>query len=420
MKTTFKKSFLNGNISAVSSKSIAHRVIILASFSDRPIKIYINKISKDVFKTLEIIKLFGAKVDFFDGGICVEKGERKFPQNINFGECGASLRFLLPYSFLEYSEIEFCAEGKLSQRPIKDLVNELEKSGIYFNSSELPFRGSGKFSEYDREFNFKGNISSQYISGLLMIAPFLKGKTVINISGKIESESYVNMTVSIMKKFGLFVKKTSSGYVVHSQNIFSPKEYYIEGDFSNMATIFSLGILNGDIHISNLSLNSIQGDSSIVSILKSVGANIEREKDGFRVKKSNISHFDLDCTDIPDLVPVLSALSLFSSGKSIFRNVSRLKFKESDRIKSIISMVERVGAKAEFSDGNLKIYPIKRKFLKKEVEIDVFNDHRLVMAASIISEFLGEVTINNFEAVYKSYPNFYEDLKKIGMEVECE
>lgn len=415
MRLSIKGERIIGEIEAISSKSIFHRALILASFSEKKIKISFNALSKDILKTLEILNSLGTKLTIKKQYVEICKGNPIHEVDINFGESGSSLRFLLPYIFLHDRKAFLSAERRLSERPIKDLVEQISKNGVNLSSKKLPFTGRGSFYQEDKVFRFPGNISSQYISGILMIAPFMKGKTRIIIEGRLESKPYVDMTIKIMKDFGLIISENDFGYeVCGEQKIKDIRTYIIEGDYSNSATFIASGIIGGEMIIRNLKYPSIQGDSKIIEEILKSGGNIEIFKDFVIVKKSDIKGFDIDCSDIPDLVPVLSVLAHYSTEKSILRNVNRLRLKESDRIESLLNLFERVGGDCKYINGDLHIEPARLHGNR----IESFNDHRIVMAATVVAVLSREeVEIDGFEAIEKSYPDYVEELKKIGMEV---
>lgn len=414
MRLGLKKSFLQGNIEIISSKSIGHRALLLASMCNEESVIFINKLSKDIEKTLEILTLFGALIERGDGFIKIRKGKALYPEKVDFGESGASYRFLLPISFIEGRDIFFSGSERLAQRPIYDLIGELEKQGIVFSAKELPFRARGKYSSDERIFSLPGNVSSQYISSVLMLGACLDGKTTIYVCEPLESKPYIDMTLGLLEMFGVDFKSFSGGYVVDG-GLKSPGIIRVEPDYSNAFSLIAMGILNGNIRLENMPYHSLQGDRKIIDALLKVGADIRFCGDALIVKKSSIGSVDIDMSDMPDLIPSLLVLLSQAEGKSVIRNVERLRYKESDRIESSLAMAENIGIKAYYDAGNIYVDPSEISGGR----VNSFNDHRIVMAASLAAlASRDKIEIDGVEAVEKSYPGFFEDILSLGMNIE--
>lgn len=401
MKNLIIKPFkLKGRLEAISSKSYAHRALILASFCKSPTKIYINEYSKDINVTIKALK---------DLGVCIKKEKSyliTYPSNkklvnsqIDMYESGSSLRFFTAVSPHFSKNTLIKGQKRLSQRPNKTLIENLRKNGLEIDKDTLPYRISGEFKGGD--FNFRKDESSQYISAILL-AGSLSGNTFIKLDGSPESLGYIDMTIDVLKKFGVGVYKKKLAYEITNPKLKSPDEYFVEGDWSNAAFFYGANHLGSDINIYNLEENSKQKDKEIVNIIRKIKI-AKKEKTGLRI----------DVSQIPDLAPIVSVLLTTLDKKSAIINGKRLRDKESDRLKSSAKMLNDLGARAEVIGDSLLV---SGKI--KGGSVDSFNDHRIVMASSIAGNIAdGDIVIKDYEAVNKSYPSFFDNLKSLGADV---
>lgn len=401
MKNLIIKPFkLKGRLEAISSKSYAHRALILASFCKSPTKIYINEYSKDINVTIKALK---------DLGVCIKKEKSYliiYPSNkklekaqIDMYESGSSLRFFTAVSPHFSKNTLIKGQKRLSQRPNKTLIENLRKNGLEIDKDTLPYRISGEFKGGD--FNFRKDESSQYISAILL-AGSLSGNTFIKLDGSPESLGYIDMTIDVLKKFGVGVYKKKLAYEITNPKLKSPDEYFVEGDWSNAAFFYGANLLGSDINIYNLDENSKQKDKEIVNIIRKIKV-AKKEKTGLRI----------DVSQIPDLAPIVSVLLTTLDKKSAIINGKRLRDKESDRLKSSAKMLNDLGARAEVIGDSLLV---SGKI--KGGSVDSFNDHRIVMASSIAGNIAdGDIVIKDYEAVNKSYPSFFDNLKSLGADV---
>lgn len=410
MNKTVRAKSVSGSLFMPSSKSLLHRYLIMASRSN--VDIYYKGMSQDVKVTLEALKALGSDISYSDQVIKIRGYKKNQKATIDFNESGSSYRFLLSYAFIDGGDYEFTGSKRLSDRPIKDLLDELKRNGIEFSNDKLPIKGSGKLK--GACFYLSSDLSSQYISGLMMALSFLKQKSTIKITSEIKSFSYIKMTAKVMEEFGVKVKISKQEIEIDPTDFKAPSKIYVEGDWSNALVAIGLALVDGDLEIENLSQKSYQGDSRLVEILQNHKCNIFWSQDKLMVKKSKLLAFDLDMEENIDLFPVMSVLALKAEGKSVFSNISRLRIKESDRIEAVLDMHKKLGAKSYLNGENFIVDPEFQK--NKNVKISSFNDHRLVMAASLASLVVGEeIEIEGFEAINKSYPSFEEDLKSIGL-----
>lgn len=407
-------SRLSGRINAISSKSDAHRVLICSALSNEPTKINCNVLSKDIVATMECLKNMGAEIIEGNGVITVTPQPFNKSVKLDCVESGSTLRFLMPLVSALGMDAIFEGEGRLPQRPISPLKEEMEKKGVTFHTgSEFPLHLTGTLQS--GEYEIQGNISSQFITGLLFALPLLDGDSKIKLIPPIESESYLNITVSVLQKFGIEIEKIENTYIVKgNQKYISPEEITVDGDWSNSAFFLCAGALSKDgITVSGLNTNSPQGDKKIVEILRRMGADVTIKDNEVTVKKNRLFGTIVDARDVPDLVPIISVLgACCEKGTTHIINGSRLRLKESDRIKSTFDMLDRVGAAVSETDDGLVIWSDNEMVGKV---IEGYNDHRIVMSAAILScECSLPVDITNYKAVEKSYPHFFEDFNSLG------
>ncbi len=415
MKVEIIPSSLTGSLSAIASKSDAHRAIICSALADDKTTILITETSDDIDATLSCIESMGATVLRNEKNFTISPVyEVKDGYVLDCNESGSTLRFLLPVSASLGKKASFTGRGRLPQRPMSPIINLLREKEIEFSGDTLPFTLNGKLES--GEYRIDGNVSSQFISGLLFALSIVSGKSKIELISPLQSKAYVDMTIDTLKSFGIDIRVTDTGYEIEGKDkLISPKEYIVEGDWSNSAFFLVAGALSGDIKLRGLNINSNQSDKSILDILKLAGAEFKIENDGILVKKSEIEPFSLDVSECPDLFPILSVLACKANGKTTLYNAKRLRIKESDRIKSTKELILNLGGKAEETEDSLIIFGTGRLLGGK---VQSFNDHRIVMSAFVASIICEEkVEIEGAEAINKSYPDFIRDFKGLGGKV---
>jgi 3-phosphoshikimate 1-carboxyvinyltransferase len=400
---------LLGLVSAIASKSDAHRLLICAALSDKKTVLKIPERSVDIDTTAQCLAALGAGIEYADGRFSVTPVNGTSGAALDCCESGSTLRFLLPIAAAISDSADFTGRGKLPERPIGELVNALRLHGVNFTSDKLPLRISGHLTGGD--FTLPGNVSSQYISGLLMTLPLVGGGT-IKLSSSLQSSSYVDMTISTMGRFGVSVIKSENGFTVPAgQKYSSPDVITADGDWSNAAFFLAAGAIGSTVTVAGLNTDSVQGDKKILDILRRFGASVEFSGDSIIVTHAPLTGCDIDISDIPDLLPILAVTASFCDGETRFYNGARLRIKESDRLSSVAALLNSLGGDVtELPDGL-----IVRKAALHGGIVDGFNDHRIVMSAAIAAAFCeGEVTIKGANAVNKSYPTFFEDYRKLG------
>lgn len=413
MEVKITPSKLNGRISAPSSKSFSHRIIIAASLADGISTITNVTSSVDIEATVTAMSHLGAKI-IIDGSTYIVKGiGNKACQNavIDCYESGSTLRFVIPVAAALGCNTEFDGHGKLPTRPITPYIREMTNKGIEFNyNNNMPFTITGKL--IGGEYTLEGNISSQFITGLLFALPLCEENSIIKLSSPLESKPYVDITVSVLESFGIKITESVNNdltaYVINGKQNYISSDQTVEGDYSQAAFFFVANALGSEINIQNLNTETTQGDKKILDILHEIGYN--------DMTKPFMKPFTVDASNIPDLVPILAVLGCFTSGTCRIVNAKRLKIKESDRLTAVANALSNIGGKVKAFDDSLEIEPIQQ-FTGGTV--DSCNDHRIVMAAAIAStKSSGNVIIKGAEAVSKSYPAFFEDFNRIGGRIE--
>lgn len=410
-----KKVF--GEVNVISSKSELHRLLILSSFAKDKSRIFYNGVpSLDVVATCNCLQKLNAKIEMSEGVINVEpiKNLPKEIVKINCGESGSTLRFMLPLLAVLGVSAEIEVSGRLKERPLSPMYELLTENGVTLSEKgKYPLKTTGKLDA--RKVKIDGSVSSQFISGLLMAFVAKGTGASVEVTGDFQSKSYVDITVGIIKKFDIDVTIENNKYVVNGK-AYTGKTLTAYGDWSNGAFFLSLGAINKSISVKGLDINSFQGDKKIVNLLEKFGAVVRVKDNAVITKKESLTAMEIDVSDIPDLVPVLAVVAGLAKGKTIIYNGERLRLKESDRIKSVVAMINDIGGNAKERKDGMEIVGVK------EYEggvVDSFNDHRIVMASAVASSNCKrEIIIKNATAVNKSYPNFFEEMKKLGCDIK--
>lgn len=407
----------SANINAIASKSVAHRLLICASFADKPSIIRCETLNKDIMATVSCLISIGAKIEYTCGKFYVEPVKYvNYGSILDCNESGSTLRFLIPVVCALGGNWSFKMSGRLPERPLSPLKEELEAHGISFSYPAHDILScSGKLSE--GEYIINGGVSSQFVSGLLFALSLINGESRLTITGDIESLPYIEMTLDALGKFGANIKKCDNKFIISEKILLSPGELYVEGDWSGAAFPLCAGALSEiGVCVKGLDLNSRQGDMKIISILKEFGAEIKVDENGITVKKGDLNGIKIDAKQIPDLVPVLAVIASVAKGRTEIYGASRLRIKESDRLMTTASFLTSLGADIKENDDGLII---NGRHKLSGGTVDSFNDHRIAMSAAVASAACqSAVTVTNADAVSKSYPNFWKDFSTIGYDIE--
>lgn len=417
---------LKGSLKVPPSKSGSHRGIISAGLSDGKSLVDNIIFSHDIIATLNAMRALGVKYEitepqseFGTGSVSIEGvGSVKIIEDtIDANESGSTLRFLIPIAALDSGKITFTGKGKLVERPLDTYYNIFEEQGIEYNTIEgkLPLTVHGPLKP--GRFNIPGNISSQFITGLLFSLPLLEDDSKIVVTSPLESKGYVDLTLEVLNLFGIEIENNNyEEFIVKGNQKYKKRDYTVEGDFSQAAFLIVAGILGEEVKCSGLNVNSLQGDKAILDIVKKMGADISIKENIISTKNSNTHGIEIDASQCPDLVPILATLGALSEGTTRIINAERLRIKESDRLKAMATELNKLGADVvELEDG----LEIKGKIHLNGGIVDSWNDHRIAMALAIASiKCSGEVIIRNSESVKKSYPGFWSDFESLGGKID--
>lgn len=415
-----KPSPLYGEINIPPSKSMSHRAIICGGLSEGESVIDNIILSDDIIATIEAMKSFGIEIErseVDENGICslYIKGRDKLKlvnNEIDCKESGSTLRFLIPMAGLLGERIRYKGRGKLVERPLDTYYEIFREQGIYYenDNGKLPLTIEGHLKP--GTFTVKGNISSQFISGLLFVLPLLQGDSKIIIRTDLESKGYVDLTLDMLKRFSIDIENNNyQEFHIKGNQKYRANNYRVEGDFSQAAFFIVAGILGEEMNCKGLNMGSLQGDRLILDIVREMGADINIVNDIVRVRKSKTRGITIDVSQCPDLVPIIAVLGSLSEGTTKIINGERLRIKESDRLKSISTELNKLGADVKELEDGLEI--VGKENLQGGL-VNSWNDHRIAMALAIASIKCKEpVIIENSGAVEKSYPSFWEDFEKV-------
>lgn len=400
---------LCGEVTVPPSKSAAHRNIIAAALCKGQSVISPACHSDDIDASLRCVTALGAKViekngAFYITGIDKTKAFGK-TATLDCGESGSTLRFIIPIAAALGVNATFIGHGHLPNRPITPLVDILNEFGVKCSSDRLPLTISGKLQKGN--YFVSGNISSQYLTGLLFACPITGGSA--NLTTPLQSAGYVDLTIKILSNFGVNITQNGGKYTINGQ--YTPSNQTIEGDWSQACFFLSAAAMGGKIKIKGLDFNSAQGDKSVLEIYKAFGTKIEIKDNCLYAEKGELKGVDINCAQIPDAVPALAVTSAVSLGQTKIFGGERLRFKETDRIKTVTHGLKNMGITVdELPDGMV----ITGGSVKGGA-VSGANDHRIVMAFAVLAAYsVGETVIEGYTAINKSYPNFFEDFKALG------
>lgn len=408
-------SFLKGELNVPPSKSIMHRAIIASALCKGTSHIENFVCSEDINATLNAIKSLGSTFKINTNSIDITGNGLKIKKNsiINCIESASTLRFLIPIFSIEANNIIFTGCSSLSKRPLYPYFEIFNKQNIKYKTSKnsLPLTINGKLKP--GIFYIPGNISSQFISGLLFALPLLNDDSKIILTTALESKGYVDLTIQLLKQFSVQVENNNyNEFYIKGNQKYKPACLTVESDFSQAAFFLAAGALNGDISINNLNIASLQADKIIIDVLARMGANINYINNSINIKKSRTHGIIFDAKNNPDLVPIISVLASLSVGTTKIINAKRLRLKESDRLRSVYENLKKLGCLITENEDGLIINGAK--YLNGG-NINGFNDHRIVMAFSIAAlRAKAPTLITDREAVKKSYPDFFEQFKSLG------
>ncbi len=432
MDLTIHPHPLAGATRAIASKSLAHRALILAALCPQMTDILCPTSSDDIDATVGCLEALGARIARTNAGFRVRpiprEGGRVRPKEVVLLDCkesASTLRFMLPLACALGVDATLDGQGRLAERPLLPLSDELVRHGAVLDwRGRLPLRLSGTLRP--GEFRLPGNVSSQYVSGLLLASAALGGPMCVLVEEPVESRSYIGMTIDMLASFGAEVemgRRTRDGRPYWSltphceEGLVCPGTLTIEGDWSCGAFWLCAGAIGGDgITLRGLDTASSQGDRAMALALESMGAQVFSRADGVSCRASQLGPCSFDASDTPDLVPPLAVACAFAQGVSRITGVGRLRLKESDRIKTVYLTLRRMGACVNATEDVIEVLGSGRL---AGGEVDAAGDHRIAMMAAVAAAYCtGPTTIHAAECVSKSYPAFFDDFRLLGGIVE--
>ena len=427
MKIKIKPGNLKGTIEIPPSKSYSHRAVIAAALAENGKKSKIDnlKFSVDITTTTDIMENWGAEIERFESALeIIGNGGKVAPRDkyVQCNESGSTIRFLIPVGITSENELVFDGKGKLVDRPLDSYYKIFKEQGLKYETigGKLPLTVNGKLKSGNYEID--GNISSQFITGLLYALPLLEGDSKLIINKNLESKGYVDLTLEILKLAGIeIVNNDYKSFDIRGNQTYKPFNYTVEGDYSQVAFWIVAGIISAnrdnEVKCLHVNKNSLQGDREIIEIVTRMGAKLEIFDDYVIVKPSKTKGTVIDISQCPDIGPVLTVLAALSEGETRIINGKRLRIKESDRITSIKTELNKLGGNVSEEGDSLIIQGVEE--FRGGVTVNAWNDHRIAMSLAVASTRCEEeIILEEAESVRKSYPHFWDDFVKMGGEIE--
>ena len=405
-----KADKLVGELSPPPSKSVLHRYIMASSLAKGISKIENISFSEDIIATIEAMKKLGAKIEQKDNYLLIDGSDtfKNLNENIEIdcNESGSTLRFLFPLSIVEENKVLFKGRGKLFKRPMTPYFENFEKYKIkhsYIDENKILLEGKLKAGIYEID----GNISSQFITGLLFSLPLLEGESKIIINGKLESSNYIDISLDCLSKFGIkIINNSYQEFIIEGNQSYKVGNYRTEADYSQAAFFLVANAIGSKIKINDLSENSLQGDKKIIDFISEID------------KWSSKDTLILDGSETPDIIPILSLKAAVSGKKIEIVNVERLRIKESDRLKATVEELSKINFDLIEKKDSILINSredLKANKNEKVVSLSAHSDHRIAMMIAIATTcYDGEILLDNLDCVKKSYPNFWEVFLSLG------
>lgn len=404
-----------GEVTVPSSKSIAHRALICAALSDSVSTISNINYSKDIEATIECLRAFGAKIEKQEDA-CIVTGtditQLTGEITCDCGESGSTLRFLIPVAGMSRARVTFITHGQLSKRPMKIYEDIFNEQNLFYQQegNQITIQGPLACKDYVVE----GNVSSQFISGLLMGLSLGSKTSTITVIGPYESKSYVDLTIQSLKEFNIHISRDDRTYHIPISG-YKSKDFTVEDDWSQAAFFAVLAAINGKIRCPHMNPDSLQGDKVILQILKNSGALIENNC----ITHKRLKPQTIDLQDCPDLGPILFVLAAYTEGITKIIHCGRLRIKESDRIQAMETELKKWGVQIKSTEDTVIIEGKSFYQMDEIINIDGHNDHRIVMAMTVFGLCAkSPCVITGAQAISKSYPNFFEDIQKVNGAIE--
>lgn len=405
---------LRGEIYIQPSKSYLHRMMIMAALSRQPVEISNVNYSEDIKATLSALEAIGlANYECREDRVKISPGRGNVEAVADCGESGSTLRFLIGVCLTLGKEVVFTGHGRLMERPQNVYAQLCEEHGFSFKRQEDRLSLCGKLSS--GSYSMAGNVSSQFISGLIMALSAVEGSSRVDITGEIESAGYLDITLEVMQQFGVDVSMEGKRIYVRG-GINAPRTVEAPGDWSHGANFACMGAKSGGVTITGLNALSNQRDRYVIDILRSMGARVKEDGGKISFEPADLKGMDIDGRDIPDIIPDLSVLLGICPGTHKITGIGRLRIKESDRVASTCQLINNIGGKAYANGESITIEGVKSY---KGGRVSAYNDHRIAMAAAVASCYcLDIIELDDGKCVSKSAPAFWKEFTALGGVVE--
>ena len=414
-KVIITPSIIKGSAAAPPSKSHTHRLLVAAALSDAPCRIENAGDSADIEATAACLRELGAGVDRDGGDLVVTPMDLSACSSpvLDCGESGTTLRFMAPLAAALCDTVMLRGSGRLNERPMGELLMAMAGHRTAASSAHTPLSLQGRLQP--GLYELPGNVSSQYISGLLFALPLLEGESEIRLTTALSSTGYVAMTLDVLKQSRIIIEKMNGGYrIPGGQHYHAPALTRAEGDWSGAAFWLAAGAIGGPVTVTGLEPASLQKDRIMAELLRRFGADVRMTSEAVTVSRGSLRGITLDLDEIPDLAPPLAAVAACAEGETVLRNCGRLRLKESDRLEAIRTVLAGFGIRTEVAGENADELYI---FCGTPVgcEAESFQDHRVVMMAAVLASVAGgQTVISDPECVAKSYPGFFKDYRTLG------
>lgn len=410
---------LRGVVKVPPSKSMAHRAIICAALGSGVSIVENIDYSDDINATIDGMIALGAIIEKDNDKLTIRgafhnESNKDTVRVIDCNESGSTLRFLVPIALLFSGMTKFIGRGNLGKRPLDTYYDIFKEQGIKYSNLDGKLNLLVKGSLSSGEYSLPGNISSQFITGLLFTLPLLEGDSKIIITTELESKGYIDLTLSCMKDFGIVIEnKDYKEFIIKGNQRYISRNYRVEGDYSQGAFYLSANALGSEIEIVDLREDSLQGDKEAIDILERMGVSFNYgDKLSCKAPKELVSTL-IDASQCPDIIPVISLVAALSKGRTEIINAGRLRIKECDRLKAVATELNKLGAKIEEKEEGLVIDGVNE--LEGGIEVWSWKDHRIAMTLAIAATRCKKpIIIKDYDCVAKSYPKFFEDYKKLG------
>ena len=420
---------LKGKIHVPTSKSQTHRAILCAAMAEGVSKIRNVVLSEDISATIEAARAFGAEVaesesckngKLSDLVVSGKGSLGKTRKTIDCAESGSTLRFSIPLALSTGEEFEFVGRGKLPERPMDDYYRIFKEKEIRFETDggKLPLTVKGRLEA--GKYSLEGNVSSQFVTGLLLALPIAGGSSEIALKSPLESGTYVDITIRVQEDFGVKVDRDGYQSFLIEKQSYRPADVEMEGDYSQAAFWMVAGLIGEKVEMEGLKTDSLQGDRAAVELLRRMGGRLLESQGSMTAEGSSMRSIEMDASDCPDIVPIMAVAAALAEGTTTITNAERLRYKESDRLKATREELNKLGAMIVETEDGLVVKGVET--LKGGVKVWSHNDHRIAMALAVASTVCQEpVVIEGMDAIRKSYPEFVNDFKELGGEIhECD